>query len=50
MDPVGILKAWNTNVRTKSARITATQIDSKYSRNVDLSLPDSDFLSFLLKA
>mgnify|MGYP003350333676 CR=1 FL=1 len=34
IDPVGILKACTMNVRTKSARITATQIDSKYSRIV----------------
>ena len=37
MEPVGILKAWKTNVRIKRARITATQIDSKYSRVVDFS-------------
>src|SRR5687768_6880012 len=36
IDPVGILNAWTTNVRTNSARMTATQIDSKYSRAVDL--------------
>ena len=36
IDPVGILKAWTMKVRTKSARMTATQIDSKYSRAVDL--------------
>src|SRR5678809_305691 len=36
IEPVGILKAWTTKVRTNSARITATQIDSKYSRAVDL--------------
>src|SRR4030095_7459349 len=36
IDPVGILTACTTKVLTKSARITATQIDSKYSRAVDL--------------
>ena len=36
IDPVGILKACTTNVRTNSARMTATQLDSKYSRTVDL--------------
>jgi hypothetical protein len=35
IDPVGILKAWTTHVRTKSARMTAMTIDSKYSRRVD---------------
>src|SRR5688572_27502596 len=35
MDPVGILKAWTTNVRMNSARMTAITIDSKYSRPVD---------------
>ena len=35
IEPVGILNAWTTNVRTNSARMTATQIDSKYSRAVD---------------
>ncbi len=35
IDPVGILKACTTQVRTKSARITAITIDSKYSRTVD---------------
>ena len=35
IDPVGILKAWTMKVRTKRARMTATQIDSKYSRAVD---------------
>ena len=35
MEPVGILNAWTTKVRMKSARITATTIDSKYSRTVD---------------
>ena len=33
IDPVGILKAWTTNVRMNSARITAMTIDSKYSRD-----------------
>src|SRR5262245_13503606 len=36
IEPVGILNAWTMKVRTNSARITATQIDSKYSRTVDL--------------
>ena len=35
IEPVGILKACTTNVRTKSASITATHIDSNYSRTVD---------------
>ena len=35
IDPVGILKACTTNVRMKSARMTAMTIDSKYSRTVD---------------
>ncbi len=35
IDPVGILKACTTQVRTNSARITAMTIDSKYSRTVD---------------
>src|SRR5262245_55888508 len=35
IEPVGILNAWTTNVRTKSARMTAITIDSKYSRTVD---------------
>ena len=35
IEPVGILNAWTTNVRMNSARITATTIDSKYSRAVD---------------
>src|SRR6266498_3442469 len=35
IDPVGILNAWTTKVRMKSARITAMTIDSKYSRRVD---------------
>ena len=35
MDPVGILKAWTENVRMKRARMTATAIDSRYSRAVD---------------
>src|SRR5205085_2007694 len=35
IEPVGILKAWRTNVRTNSARMTAMTIDSKYSRAVD---------------
>src|SRR4029077_16232048 len=35
IDPVGILNACTTNVRMKSARITAMTIDSKYSRTVD---------------
>ena len=35
IEPVGILKAWNTKVRTNRARMTATTIDSKYSRIVD---------------
>src|SRR3989304_1089917 len=39
MEPVGILNAWTTQVRTKSARMTATTIDSKYSRTVDLRKP-----------
>ena len=36
IDPVGILNACTTQVRTNSARITAMTIDSKYSRSVDL--------------
>ena len=32
IEPVGILKAWTTNVRMNSARMTAMTIDSKYSR------------------
>ena len=32
IDPVGILNACTTQVRTNSARITAMTIDSKYSR------------------
>src|SRR5687768_6841377 len=35
IEPVGILNAWTTNVRMNSARMTATTIDSKYSRIVD---------------
>jgi len=35
IDPVGILNACSTNVRTNSARMTAITIDSKYSRAVD---------------
>ena len=35
IEPVGILKACTTKVRMNSARITATTIDSKYSRAVD---------------
>src|SRR5919112_1581987 len=35
IDPVGILKACTTHVRTNSARITAMTIDSKYSRRTD---------------
>jgi len=35
MEPVGILKAWTTNVRMNSARMTAMTIDSKYSRADD---------------
>src|SRR4029453_4215943 len=35
IEPVGILKACTTNVRMNSARMTATTIDSKYSRTVD---------------
>src|SRR5215472_17163565 len=35
MEPVGILNACTTHVRTKSARITAMTIDSKYSRTTD---------------
>ena len=37
IEPVGILKACTTNVRMNSARMTATTIDSKYSRTVDFS-------------
>ena len=37
IEPVGILNACTTKVRTNSARITATQNDSKYSRTVDLT-------------
>jgi hypothetical protein len=37
IDPVGILNACTTNVRTNSARMTATHTDSKYSRSVDLT-------------
>src|SRR5215470_3726028 len=35
IEPVGILKAWTTKVRTNNARMTAMTIDSKYSRTVD---------------
>src|SRR5436190_3290067 len=35
IEPVGILNACTTNVRMKSARITAMTIDSKYSRTID---------------
>src|SRR6185503_16312066 len=35
IEPVGILNACTTNVRMKSARMTAMTIDSKYSRSVD---------------
>ena len=42
MEPVGILKAWNTKVRMNSARMTATQIDSKYSRSCDFSKVGSE--------
>ena len=35
IDPVGILKACTTHVRTNRARMTAMTIDSKYSRAVD---------------
>ena len=35
IEPVGILKAWTANVRMKSARMTATTIDSRYSRPTD---------------
>ena len=37
IEPLGILNACTTKVRTKSARITAITIDSKYSRAVDFS-------------
>ena len=35
IEPVGILKACTTKVRMKSARMTATTMDSRYSRTVD---------------
>ncbi len=35
IEPVGILNAWTTHVRTKIARMTAVTIASKYSRTVD---------------
>ena len=35
IEPVGILNACTTQVRTNSARITAMTIDSKYSRTSD---------------
>ena len=35
IEPVGILNAWNTQVRTNSARITAMISDSAYSRTMD---------------
>jgi hypothetical protein len=35
IEPVGILKAWTAKVRMKSAMITATTIDSRYSRKTD---------------
>ena len=35
MEPVGILKAWTTKVRMNRARMTATTIDSRYSRATD---------------
>ena len=38
MDPVGILNAWNTNVRMNRAKIAAIRIDSVYSRRVDLCM------------
>ena len=37
IEPLGILNAWTTKVRTNSARITAMTIDSKYSRTGDFS-------------
>ena len=48
MEPVGILKAWKAKVRMNSARITATTMDSKYSRTT-LFLPSkaSGSASFL---
>ena len=35
IEPVGILKAWTAKVRMKRARMTATMIDSRYSRPTD---------------
>ena len=35
IEPVGILNAWTAKVRMNSARITATTIDSRYSRKTD---------------
>ena len=35
IEPVGILKAWTAKVRMKRARMTATTIDSRYSRPTD---------------
>lgn len=39
IDPEGILNAWTTKVLMKSAKRTAMQIASKYSRKTDLFLP-----------
>ena len=35
IEPVGILKAWTAKVRMKRARMTATMMDSRYSRPTD---------------
>ena len=35
IDPVGILKAWTAKVRMNRARMTATTMDSRYSRAID---------------
>src|SRR5262245_16176424 len=46
MDPVGILKAWTAKVRMKRARMTATTIDSRYSRGTDFLKDEGDAGSF----
>ncbi len=47
MDPEGILKAWTTKVRIKSAKRIAIQIASKYSLNTDLCFPILDKINLL---
>jgi len=41
MEPVGILNAWKTQVRTNSARTTAMIKDSEYSRATDFFITRS---------